>query len=180
MIKRVLLITALALAMVLPSARAQGEGSTIKIAIVDLNRLLVESDMGKASQQKLTEYFEAKQIELQQEYQALQREGASLENQRSVLSVDAYTAKRNQLEQKTLAFRQKSEQAEREFKEMQEQETQTFLRRTAPIVEEIGKNGDYTLILRRTAPAVLYFDTAIDITSEVLTRLNALGPETQQ
>lgn len=166
--------------MVLPSARAQGEGSTIKIAIVDLNRLLVESDMGKASQQKLTEYFEAKQIELQQEYQALQREGASLENQRSVLSVDAYTAKRNQLEQKTLAFRQKSEQAEREFKEMQEQETQNFLRRTAPIVEQIGKDSGYTLILRRTAPAVLYFDQTIDITGEVLTRLNALGPETQQ
>ena len=168
-----------ALALSLSAAYAQSEGTTLKVAIVDLNRLLVESNIGKASQQKLTEYYEAKQIELQQEYQSLQREGVSLENQRSVLSADAYTAKRNQLEQKTLAFRQKSEQAEREFQDMQQQESESFMRRTVPIVDAIGKEQGYTLILRRTAPAVLYFDPAIDITTEVLARLNASAPATQ-
>ena len=176
MIRRVSLLLIIALALALPPAHAQSEGTTLKVAIVDLNRLLVESAIGKASQQKLTTYFEGKQVELQQEYQALQREGASLENQRSVLSADAYTQKRNTLEQKTLAFRQKSEQAEREFKDMQQQETESFLRQMAPIVDEIGKEQGYTLILRRTAPAVLFFDPAIDITSEVLTRLDATTP----
>jgi outer membrane protein len=173
-VKRVVsALLTLALAFAAAPVVAQDQAGSIKIAIVDLNRLLVESALGKASQTRLQEYFEAKQNELAQEYQALQREQASLENQRSVLSLDAYTNKKNDLEQRMLRFRQKSDEAESRFKQMQNDETQNFLSRMAPVVEAIGKEGNYTLIIRPTAPAVLYFDPKIDITDEVLRRLDA-------
>jgi len=171
--KKILVLVTLALVFTAAPIFAQGEDKPFRVAIVDLNRLLTESSLGKASQARLQNFYEAKQTELQQEYQALQREGASLENQRSVLAADAYTAKRNQLEQKTLAFRQKSEEAEREFKKMQQEETGKFLTAMAPIIDSLGKEGSYTLILRRSAPAVLYYDPAIDVTDEVLRRLDA-------
>ena len=162
-----------------PAPAQEGE-IQVKVAIVDLNRLLVESSIGKDSQSRLAEYFEQKQNELQQEYQALQREQASLENQRSVLAASAYTTKRNQLEQATLAFRQRSEAAEREFKQMQQEETEKFLTQMAPIVQAIGKDDGYTMILRRSAPAVLFFDPAIDITDIVLRRLDTGGSDSSQ
>ncbi len=168
----------LALALALPGAHAvaQDQPATFKVAIVDLNRLLVESALGKASQTRLQEYFEAKQNELAQEYQALQREQGSLENQRSVLSMDAYTTRRNDLEQRMLRFRQRSEEAEATFKQMQTDETQGFLSQMAPIIKAIGDEGSYTFILRRTAPAVLYYNPTVDITDEVLRRLDASTP----
>ncbi|HUX07870.1 MAG TPA: OmpH family outer membrane protein [Acidobacteriota bacterium] len=177
MIRIMTLMLALALALpAAPVAAAQDQAATIKVAIVDLNRLLVESALGKASQTRLQNYFEAKQNELAQEYQALQREQGSLENQRSVLSMDAYTAKRNDLEQRMLRFRQKSEEAEATFKQMQTDETQKFLNQMAPIIRAIGEEGSYTLILRRTAPAVLYYNPTVDITDQVLSRLDASAP----
>jgi outer membrane protein len=174
-VKRVITIL-LALAFASVPLTAQDQPGPIKIAIVDLDRLLVESALGKASQARLQEYFESKQNELAQEYQALQREQASLENQRSVLSSDAYTSKHNDLEQRMLRFRQKSEEAENRFKQMQNEETTNFLKQLAPVVEAVGKEGNYTLIIRPTAPAVLYFDPAYDITDLVLRRLNAAAP----
>lgn len=170
--KTLSMISALALVIVALPAAAQDDATPLKIAIVDMDRVVMQSELGKASQGRVDQYIQTKLNELQQEGQALEQERVTLENQRSVLSAQAYTSRRNELEQRMLAFRQRSEAADRELDSMRQEETRKFLLEAIPVIQQIGNEGEFTLILDRNNSGVLFFDTAIDITDQVLQALN--------
>jgi outer membrane protein len=171
--KKVAALSTLALIVIGVQVFAQGESGSIKIAVIDMQRVIVESTPGKAVQARVEGFVNKKMAELQQEQQALKRQEADLENQRSVLSQEAYSSRRNDLEQKALAFRQKSEAADREYQQLYQQEMQTFIEMAAPIIEAIGKEGNYTMIVDRADQGLLFYDESLDITDQVLTRINA-------
>jgi outer membrane protein len=171
--KRVAALSALALAVIAVHGFAQGESGNIKIAIVDMQRVIIESTPGKAVQARVEGFVNKKTAELQQEQQSLKRQEADLENQKSVLSQEAYASRHNDLEQKALAFRQKSEAADREYQQMYQQEMRQFIEMAAPIIEAIGKEGNYTMIVDRNDQGLLFYDQALDITDQVLARINA-------
>jgi len=179
--KLVFVLAALTLLSSLPAAAQEGSSAVPKLGAVNLSRVMLESRQGQASRERLNEYYRNKMTELQTERQALEREQTDLQNQRSVLSESAFTQRRNDLEQRMLAFRQRSEQADRELQRMQLEETNSFLQVVAPIIAEIGEEQSYTLIFEigSNQAAILYADTVLDITDEVVRRLNAL-PETSE
>ncbi len=155
----------------LPAA-AQDGGETIKVAVVDMGRVVMESELGKASQARFEEFYQGKLNELQQEGQALERERTTLENQRSVLSEQAFTERRNALQQKVLSFQQKQDAADREVQRLQQEETGRFIQQVIPIIQEIGRERGYTLILDRNDDGLLFFDSSIDLTDQVLQALD--------
>lgn len=155
---------------------AQGESKPVKVAVVDFLRVTMESVKGKEIQASFESQATAMANALQQEQQQLQRELADLENQRTVLSEEAFTNRRNDLEQRTLAFRQKQTKAQNDLQRLQQTETQKFLEFAAPVIEEIGKEMDLTLIIDANTQGLYYFDTAIEITDEVKKRLDAKAP----
>jgi outer membrane protein len=172
--KRAVSLAALALVAVLCALAAAQEASTdIKIAVIDMQRVIAESTAGKAMQDRVQGFINTKASELNQEKQALQREEADLENQRSVLSTEAYQSRRNQLEQKALGFRQKSQSADREYQQLYQQELGTFIQSAAPVIEKLGEEGNFTMIVDRNDQGLLYYSKALDITDLALERLNA-------
>ena len=170
--KRVLSVLTLLLAVCIPAVAQEG-GAQLKVAIVDMNRVVMESALGKASQARFEQFYQSKLNELQQEGQALERERTTLENQRSVLSEQAFTERRNDLQQRVLAFQQRQESAEREVNRLRQEETQRFIQQVIPIIQEIGRNQDYTLILDRNDDGLLFFDSSIDLTDQVLQALDS-------
>jgi outer membrane protein len=172
--KRAVSLAALALVAVLVAhAAAQEAGTDIKIAVIDMQRVIAESTAGKAMQDRVQGFINAKAAELNTEKQTLQREEADLENQRSVLSAEAYQSRRNQLEQKVLGFRQKSQAADREYQTLYQQELRKFIESAAPVIERLGEEGNFTMIVDRNDQGLLYYSKALDITDQALERLNA-------
>ena len=170
--KKVSIITALTAALFCIPVLAQDTSEGIKIAVIDMQRVILESSLGKAMQGRVQEYVRSKTGELQQEQQALQREQADLENQRSVLSAEAYTNRRNDLEQRALAFRQRSEAADREYQRIYQEEMKKFIAQAAPVIEIIGQENNFTLVFDRNDQGLLFFDRTLDITDMVLQRLD--------
>jgi Skp family chaperone for outer membrane proteins len=151
---------------------AQVEIKTAKIGVIDLEEIAVKSTVGKAAQDKLRSWFETKKRDLDAKERSLQQEVATLENQRSVMSAEAYAQRKNELEQRTLAFNQERDAAQRELERRQEEALDEFAQVVGPVIEQIGEELGLTVILdRRTG--VYYFDREVDITSIVIDRLNS-------
>ena len=170
--KRILAVLTLVILVATPLA-AQDDGGTISLAFIDMSRVARESIIGQESQARFEEFMQSTMNELQQEGQALQREQADLENQQSVLSEAAFAARRNDLQQRMLAFRQRQEEANRQAQQMQAEETQRFAQQAGPIIEQICLERGYTLVFDIATEGLWYHDAALDITPLVVQRLNA-------
>jgi outer membrane protein len=153
-------------------AYAQVEIKTAKIGVIDLEEIAAKSGIGKSTQDKLRSWFEDKKRDLDAKERSLKQEAATLENQRSVMSAEAYSQRKNELEQRTLAFNQERDAAQRELERRQNEALDEFAKVVGPVIEQIGKELGLTVILdRRTG--VYYFDRDVDITSIVIDRLNS-------
>jgi Skp family chaperone for outer membrane proteins len=66
------------------------------------------------------------------------------------------------------------EDATAEFREREARETGRLLREIRDVVQAMGKEGQYQLILEGNASAavVLYFDDTVDLTQQVVARYN--------
>ena len=177
--KRAFAVIPLAILLATPLV-AQDEGSRISVAFIDMSTVARESIIGQESQARFEEFMQNTMNELQQEGQALQREQADLENQQSVLSEEAFTARRNDLQQRMLAFRQRQDDANRQAQRMQAEETQRFAQQAGPIIEQICLERGYTFVFDVATEGLWYHDAALDITPLVIQRLNAATAARQQ
>lgn len=175
--KKALLSVFALLLLVTPLLVAQ-DTKPLKIGIINMRRVIAESAAGQAAETKVKDFYQNKRNELQQEMKSLQDEVSQLESQRSVLSQEAYLERANQLQKRELDIQQKSKAAERQFQQMQQEEMQKFFKIAGPIVEAIGVEQGFTMIMDNTPTGtnqIIYFDKTIDITDLVIERVNAKG-----
>jgi outer membrane protein len=158
--------------VVIPSVTGSTqEAAPVKIGVIDLQDIANRSAIGQETQKRVREFYESKKAELEQKEIGLQSETTALENQRAILSADAYTRKKNELEQKNLQLRQDQDNAETELNNIRQTELDRFANSVGPIIEAIGKELNYTLILDRRS-GVYYFDQNVDLTELVVQRIN--------
>ena len=159
-------IAALVIAVALPAA-AQS-----KVAVIDVQRVVTESDPGKEAIQKLKAISDAKV----QEGQSLQQEAATLQEQynkqRFTVSEERLAAMTKELEDKTIAIRRFEDDAKRELDEARRRELGGLEQRILPIIDQIGKERGYTLIFNKFQSGLVYADETVDITDDVITRFN--------
>ena len=94
-----------------------------------------------------------------------------------VLVVDDKIAEmEKQLEEKVTGFRRFQEDAEKELGKSQEQAFADIERRVAPIIEQAGKEGGYTLMFNKYQSGLVYANEAADITNQIIQRFDAAAP----
>jgi outer membrane protein len=163
-------------ALTLPLAAMAQDGDAVTIATININKVLVESEIGKAASKRINDFGNSEQAKLQEEVNKFRADYAQLQSQKSVLSSDAYATKENELQKRELELQQKEKDLRRQLTEMNKEELQKFSRAVEPIVTALGKERGYTLILDSSpssANQILYLNDAIDITAEVIQRLDA-------
>ena len=158
--------------LIIPSvAGSAQEPMPVQIGVIDLQEVANRSEIGRETQQRVRDFFETRKADLDQKEISLQSEATALENQRAVLSADAYTRKNNELEQRMLQLRQDQQNAEAELGQLRQTELDRFANVVGPIIEEIGKELKFTVIIDRRN-GVYYFDESTDITEVIVQRLN--------
>lgn len=150
---------------------AQDEG--IKVGVVDLEHALLSTEEGKAAREELERKGRDAQGQLEPMVTRLQDLEEEVKSKQFVLSEDALRQKvldgvemRNdiQIKQKELESRLKVDQ-ERILGPLQ--------KKMVDIVQTIGKENGFTLILTRSAPGLVYSREALDITDMVVERFNS-------
>lgn len=151
-------------------ARTQS-GDVIKIGVINTQRILEESNIGRSVLNEL----EGLRLERKRELDALNAEIESLRReldaQATILSTEARRTKEDELLRKQTTLRRKAEDYENELRMRQDNMLQTMTVRIEKILDTLGKEGGYTIILNEAI--ALYFSGEIDITNEVIRRLNA-------
>jgi outer membrane protein len=159
-------VAALIVAAALPAA-AQS-----KVAVIDVQRVVAESDPGKEAIQKLKAISDAKV----QEGQTLQQEMATLQEQfnkqRYTVSEQRLAEMTKVLEDKNIAIRRFEDDAKRELEEARRRELGGLEEQILPIINQIGQEEGITVIFNKFQSGLVYADEAVDITDDVILRFN--------
>ena len=163
---RMAAVAALAMAATLPAA-AQS-----KVAVIDVQRVVAESDPGKQAIQKLKAVQDAKI----QEGQAMQQELATLRDQvnkqRFTVSEERLAEMTKEIEDKTISIRRFEDDAKRELDDARRRELGGLEEQILPIINQIGQDRGITLIFNKFQSGLVYADEAVDITDEVIRQFN--------
>ena len=163
---RMAAVAALVMAAALPAA-AQS-----KVAVIDVQRVVAESDPGKEAIQKLKVVQDAKI----QEGQTMQQELATLRDQinkqRFTVSEERLAEMTKELEDKNIAIRRFEDDAKRELEEARRRELGGLEEQILPIINQIGQDEGITLIFNKFQSGLVYADEAVDITDEVIRQFN--------
>ncbi len=161
-----------ALMVVVVAAVALPAAAQNKIAVIDVQRVVTESDPGKEVMQRLKALTDAKS----QEGQALQQQFVTLQEQfnkqRFTVSETRQAEMSKEIEDKQIAIRRFQDDAQREVQEAQRRELGGLEERILPIINQIGQEQSFTLIFNKFQSGLVYADETVDITDEVIRRFN--------
>lgn len=180
-----LLLSIIACLCLTGQAQAQRQ---LKVAVVDLQAVLDSSNKGKAAKNRLRElglklqeeikskrkFKEERENELQRLREDIRSKGLVLNPQAQEQQEEAFRKKVRELKRFIDDTNNFIEDATAEFREREVRETRRLLREIRDVVQAMGKEGNYHLILEGNAGAavVLYFDGAADLTEKVVARYN--------
>lgn len=150
------------------------EGS--KVAYVVLQRIANESADGKAATTRIQALQQKKAAELSDKQKQLQGAQQKLEKEASVLSSTAAGELQKQVERLQVEIQRFTQDAQQEVQELQQQLQQDFQVRLEPILQEIGKEKGLHFIFNGPDAGLVWADAALDISSDVIKKLDAAKP----
>lgn len=159
-------LAAAVIAVALPAS------AEVKIAVIDVQRVVTESDPGKESLKKLGELRDQKIASgqgLRQELEALRDQ---FNKQRFTLSEDRLEQMSKEIEDKTISLRRFEDDAQRELEEARRKALAALEERIMPVINQIGQEQGLTLIFNKFQSGLVYADDTVDITADVIRRFN--------
>jgi outer membrane protein len=154
-------------------AFAAPAAAQIKLAIVDVQRALNESQAGKKAKEQFKVEFDRMQNSLKGEKDRLDRLKDDLEKKAVVLKDSERKTKADEFEAKRRDLRRKLEDSDAELRKKDSELTGDILKQLAEVIQQIGERDGYTVILESSSSSVLYGSKSIDITDEVIRSYDA-------
>jgi Skp family chaperone for outer membrane proteins len=158
----------------------------LKVGVVDLQAVLDSSVRGKAAKDRLQQLGLQLQEEIKDKRQTKEEREKELQKLRTELRSQGLVLSKKAQEEKAEDFRKQVrelkrfiddtnrfiEDATQEFREREVRETQRLLQEIRDVVQEVGKQQKYSLILEGNegAALVLYFSSTVSLTSEIVQR----------
>ena len=149
-----------------------GTAAAEKIAIVNVQRAVEESNAGKAAVTALKAEFDKKQKELETRSQELKQMDADLQRQASALKPEIVAQKKKELDQKVLQLQETYMRAQKELQEKEQKATFPIADRVSRAVGVIAEREKLTLVLRSEAVVWPSGMSQLDITNEVIRKVN--------
>lgn len=148
----------------------------LKVGCVDFQKVLNESDAGKKAKTDLEMLVKSRQTTLDEKGKTIEKLKADLEKQASVLSAEAKKSKEEELEKMLREYQRLVQDSQTEVKKKELEITDAIIKDIRQIVEKMGEEGGYTLIIERTGGMVLYSTKDIDLTDVVIKKYNQSKP----
>ena len=158
------------IAVGLPARRAAAE---LRIAVVDMQRALNECDAGRKAKDQVKAKFERSQDQLKRQRDDLDRLKSDYDKKALVLKEEERRNLEKDLESRSLEFKRKYEDFQRDLKRTDAELTSSIVEELYGIVRDYGPKNNYTLVLEASSGALLYADKSVDVTDEIVKLHNA-------
>lgn len=168
-----LLSLALAVPVAAQAPAAAPAAGTIKIAVIDTEKILLSSVAGKKAVADLKKLQEQREGELRAKAQELKDLQTKISDGRLSLAQDKLAEMSKQLEEKDIVLRRAQDDATRELNKKRDEMLAGIDEKVMPVINQVGKDLGYTLIFRKFESGLIYADEAVDITATVIQRLDA-------
>lgn len=152
----------------------------IKIGLIDVQRCLDESKEGQKIINLLKKKKDVLQRQLGMKEKELSRLRDELEKQAMILSMDAQEDKKRTFERKTREFKYLLRDLNEDMRRARQKEEKTIFSELLEIIEKIGSEENYTLIMQKKAGGVLYCTDSVDITEKVIRAYDQMKEQSKE
>jgi outer membrane protein len=149
-------------------AQAPAATSNGRVAIVDIQRILARSVAGAAAREQLEKDKAAMQRQLDGQKTELERMRDELEKKGQLLSADARREKQETLERKVRDVRRLVDDLQKELQKKEQEILAKVLNDVSGVVQKVGKEKGYFMIVERRNAGVIYAAAEADVTDEVI------------
>ena len=171
----VALLSVTALAQAGSAAPASNLPGPAKIAIVDIQQVIVGSNEGQRDFQALQKKFEPKQVELQKLNSEVEELKKQLSTQGDKLNDDARNSLARNIDTKTKALQRALQDAQDDFQSQRNEIAQRIGQKVMEVLDKYAKEHGFSLVLDVSNPQspVLWAATSVDVTKDLVDAYNA-------
>lgn len=159
-----------------PAAPAPASGLQ-RIAFIDVQRVLARSAAGVAAREALERDKAVMQKEMDSKRVELEKLREELEKKGALLTADARRDKQELFERKRRDAARMADDFQKELERKEAQLLQRVLQEVSGIIEKIGKERGYYLIVEKRGAGVIYASTDADLTDEVIRAYDREAPK---
>jgi len=142
----------------------------IKIGVVDFQKILEESKVGKSAQSEIKTQGEKMEKDLKEKGEEIEKLKEKLERDALVIDRDARGDRERELRIKINDLKVLQKKYMADFRDIEARMIERIRKELIEIVEQFGKDEGYTIIMEKRESGVLYSPSKIDLT-EKITRL---------
>jgi Outer membrane protein len=143
-----------------------------RIAVINVQKVLAESAAGKTALEKLKKSQDAKAVKAQKMNEEISSLEQQINQKKLSLSDDKLADIQKQFSDKKIALQRYAQDADRELGEERDQMLQDLEKRIMPVIDDLGKEMGFAMILNKFESGLVYASPAIDITDVVVKRFN--------
>lgn len=141
------------------------------LAIIDSQRIAEEYEAARDAQEQYQKFIKELEREVADKEKALTALMEDIESQKLLLGQEALATKTQQFERQRAEYFQFRESIDQRAEAEYKTRIQPILDQVKTIVERLGKERNYGLILDSAAVSVLYVNPEFDLTNDVLQAL---------
>jgi outer membrane protein len=147
---------------------ADTDAAGTRIGYVDVQRVIVRSVAGVAAREQLEKDKATMQKDVDNRKVEVDKLREEMDKKGLVLSAEARREKEETLQRKVRDLRRLAEDLEKELQKKEQQATQRILQELTGVIEKVGKERGFLLIVERRSGGVIYGDPEADVTDEII------------
>jgi len=159
--------------LILALAQAAGAQANLKIGYIDSQAILDQDPSAQAAQQQFEASLATYQAEVQQMGEDLQSLITQYEQQQAMLSEEAKANREEEIRIKQTEYQQRISELEQQAGARQAELVEPVMQRITAVIEDIRAEGGYSMIFDVAAQGIISADPSLDLTAEVVQRLQA-------
>jgi len=161
---KLLLSTVLILAALLKPAFA----ADMKVGYIDIQRALNESESGQRAKKRFKEQLDRLQKDLERQKDKVDALKDQLAKKGLVMKDEERRSLEQEYQRKLREFERAYEDSQGELQQKDAELTRELIQEIQVVIQEIGRKEGYTLIFEQSGSGLLYGDSSLDITEQIL------------
>jgi len=154
---------------------SMAEAQTPRIGYIDSQAILAEAPGSREAQQAFDQEMDRYRGEMQRLGEELDRLVTAYQQQERNLTPEAREARQQEIRRKEMEYQNRIEEIDEEASRKRQELVEPILERMSQVIETVRSEGSYALIFDTASRSIIAADPALDLTDEVLRRLQQMA-----
>ena len=160
--------------VLLLGAASMAEAQTVRIGYIDSQAILAEAPGSREAQTEFDREMDRYRGEMQRLGEELERLITQYQQQERNLTPEAREARQMEIQRKEMEYQMRMEEIDQEAAVKRQELVEPILERMSQAIDAIREEGNYAVIFDTASRAIVSADPSLDLTDEVLRRLQQM------